>query len=294
MRRTILINLANATFYLGRLDESVEALEQHRGLQKEDGSTVDAATVAFNLLNAHLTQSELRPTAAARERVTAEATAVLAEVQRLQRPAMVALTHRMLANLTRISDPGAAAAHLEQCLALEKTLGHPQLRATCLWTSSLLEATRNPQAAGRTSREAMEALAAYPAGPSLVFAWQARLRLAWQTMNEEDAMATSLQALDAVERLRARQQDDSGRAALFSNWTHDYYWLTGRLLDAPHAASVRGLRGRRAPAHAGAPRAARSRRPAASRGPRPRCRGRTGASAGGALFRSSGGCWSPP
>src|SRR5688572_4246602 len=240
LRRTILLNLANATFYLGRLDEAVEALEQHRALRKEDGSTVDAATVAFNLLNAHLTQSEQRPTAAARERVTAEATAVLAEGQRLQRPALVALTHRMLANLTRMSDPGAAAGHLERCLALEKTLGHPQLRATCLWTSSLLEAARDPRAADRTSREAVEALAAYPAGPSLVFAWQARLRLAWQTMNEGDAMAASLQALDAVERLRARQQDDSGRVALFSNWTHDYYWLTGRLLDArtPHLSQA--------------------------------------------------------
>ncbi len=41
-----------------------------------------------------------------------------------------------------------------------------------------------------------------------------------------------MQALDAVERLRARQQDDSSRAALFSHWTRDYYWLAGRLLQA--------------------------------------------------------------
>ena len=46
-------------------------------------------------------------------------------------------------------------------------------------------------------------------------------------------MAASLQALDAVERLGRGQQDDSGRAALFSHWTRDYYWLTGRLLGAP-------------------------------------------------------------
>ena len=240
LRRAILLNLAEAAFYLGRLDETVDALEQHRALRKEDGSTVDAATVAFNLLNAHLTQSEQRPTAAAREQVTAEATAVLAEVQRLQRPALVALTHRVLADLTRTSDPAAAAGHLDRCLTLEKSLGHPELRATCLWTSSLLEAGRDPQRADRTSREAVAALSAYAGGPLLVYAWQARLRLAWQTMTEGEAMAASLQALDAVERLRARQQDDSGRAALFSNWTRDYYWLTGRLLEAgaPHLAEA--------------------------------------------------------
>ena len=166
LRRTILVNLANASFFLGRLDETVDALEQHRALRKEDGSTVDAATVAFNLFNAHLMQGEQRPTAAARARLETEATAVLAEVQRLERPALVALTHRVLADLTRTSDPAAAAGHLDRCLALEKQLGHPELRATCLWTSSLLDAGRDPRRADLTSRTAMEALAAYRMGRS--------------------------------------------------------------------------------------------------------------------------------
>ncbi len=61
LRRSILINLANASFYLGRLDETIATLEHHRALRQEDGSTVDAATVAFNLLNARLTQQEQRP-----------------------------------------------------------------------------------------------------------------------------------------------------------------------------------------------------------------------------------------
>ena len=68
LRRSILLNLANASLYLGRLEEATDALEQHRALRKEDGSTVDAGTVAFNLLNAHLTQGEQRPTTTARER----------------------------------------------------------------------------------------------------------------------------------------------------------------------------------------------------------------------------------
>ena len=148
LRRSILLNLANASLYLGRLEEATDALEQHRALRKEDGSTVDAGTVAFNLLNAHLTQGEQRPTTTARERLIKEAAAVLVEVQQLQRPALVALTHRVLADLTRTSDPATAAMHLERCLALEKPLGHPGLRATCLWTSSLLDAGRDRRARG--------------------------------------------------------------------------------------------------------------------------------------------------
>jgi CHAT domain-containing protein/tetratricopeptide (TPR) repeat protein len=232
LRRAILLNLANASLYLGRLDDAIEALERHRALRQEDGSTVDAATVAFNLLNARLTQSEQHPRAAARERLTAQALEVLDEVQRLRRPALVASTHRVLADLLRTSDPGAAVGHLDRCLELERTLDYPQLRAGCLWTRSLIDARRDPVRADRASRDAIDALADNPDGPRLVYAWQARLRLVWQTMPEDEAMPASLQALDAIEGLRARQQDEDSRAALFSTWTRDYYWLAGRLLDA--------------------------------------------------------------
>ena len=232
LRRTILMNLANASLYLGRLDDAVDALERHRALRRVDGATTDAATVAFNLLNARLTQSEQHPRAAARERLTNQAREVLAEAEQLRRPRIVASAHRVLADLLRTSDPENAARHLEQCLALERTLGYPELRAGCLWTRSLLDARRDPARAERESRAAIDALGANPDGLRLVYAWQARLRLAWQTMPEDDAMRASLQALDAIERLRARQEDQDRRAELFSSWTRDYYWLAGRLLDA--------------------------------------------------------------
>ena len=232
LRRTILLALANASFYLDRFDETIAALLEHRALRKEDGSTVDAATVAFNLLNARLTQAERRPRTGARERLIREATDVLAETQQLQRPALVARTHRVLADLTRSSDPTVAATHLDRCLELERDLNQPELRAGCLWTRSLLDAHRDPSGADRASQSAIDALAATPDSPLLVYAWQARLRLVWQTMAPAQAMQASLQALDAIERLRSRQEDDTSRAALFSHWTRDYYWLTGRLLDA--------------------------------------------------------------
>jgi tetratricopeptide (TPR) repeat protein len=232
LRRAILMNLANASLYLGRLDDAIDALERHRALRKVDGATTDAATVAFNLLNARLTKQEQRPRPGARERLAVQAREVLVEAERLRRPRLVASTHRVLADLLRTSDPATAAEHLDRCLALERTLGYPELRAGCLWTRSLLDARRDPVRAERESRAAIEALADNPDSLRLVYAWQARLRLAWQTMPEDEAMRASLQALDAVERLRARQENDDRRAELFSSWTRDYYWLAGRLLDA--------------------------------------------------------------
>ena len=89
-----------------------------------------------------------------------------------------------------------------------------------------------PCRAEQLSREAVSLVAANRDGPLLAYAWQARLRLVWRTLNEDQAIAESLEALDAIERLRAGQKDDGSRAALFSNWTRDYYWLAGRLLEA--------------------------------------------------------------
>jgi CHAT domain-containing protein len=237
LRRTILFNLANANLYLGRLDDAIDALERHRALRAEDGASTDAAMVAFNLLNARLTKNEERPHPGGRERLVAEARDMLAEVQRLQTPAVEGRVHRVLADLLRTRDPDAAAVHLDRCVELEALVGHPELRAGCYWTRSLNEAARDPMRAEQDSRRAFAALAASPGSPIEAFAWRARLRLVWQTMTEDEAIPASLEALDAIERLRAGQPDENTRAELFSNWTSDYHWLAGRLLSA-HAPRV--------------------------------------------------------
>lgn len=232
LRRAILFSLATASLNLGRLDDAIDVLERHRALRQEDGSTADAAAVAFNLLAVRLTQSEARPRPGARARLAREAESVLAEAESLDRPALVARTHHVLADLLRTTDPDAAGLHLTRCLAQTTSTIDPETRARCLWSLSLQSATRDPRGAEHASRDALAALATNPDGLLLVHAWQARLRLVWQTMPEASAMTGSLEALDAIERLRARQQDDGARAALFGHWTRDYAWLTGRLLDA--------------------------------------------------------------
>jgi CHAT domain-containing protein len=231
LRRAILFNLASANSHLGMLDEAIDALERHRALRKEDGSPVDAAAVALNLLVARVSQAEARPVASRRPGLVAMARDVVADAQALARPAPEAWAHYVLADLLRPDDPAGAIGHLRRCLDLEAPLGHPELRASCLWSLSLHEAARDPARAERFSREAIALVSANPGGPRLVQAWQARMRLVWQIETEPHAIADSLEALAAIERLRKAQGDDSSRAAVFSHWTRDYYWLTGRLLD---------------------------------------------------------------
>ncbi len=45
-----------------------------------------------------------------------------------------------------------------------------------------------------------------------------------------DAIRDSLAAIDAIETLRSLQDDADSSAELFSTWTLDYYWFSGRLL----------------------------------------------------------------
>jgi tetratricopeptide (TPR) repeat protein len=232
LRRSILLGLANAAMYLGRFDEAIDALEQHRALRAEDGSLQDAASIIFNLLNVRSRVSEARPNAGARPRLVLEGQRALAETRALRQPRLEARVHQALGELLRPSDPVGAVEHLRQCLEIASRLGYPELRADCLWSLSLHEAARDPRRAEQLSQQALSLVRGNPGGPLLAFAWQARLRLVWRILPEDQAIPESMNALDAIERLRARQMDGASRAGLFSAWVRDYHWLTGQLLQA--------------------------------------------------------------
>jgi CHAT domain-containing protein len=232
LRRSILFSLAHALLSLGRFEEAIDALERHRALRTEDGSPVNAAIVAYDLLYTRVAMAELRPTADARRKLVAEAEAVVAEAAGLKQPRVEGEAHRVLGDLLRTSDPDRAERHLRRCLELESALGHPDVRAACLWSLSLQRSARDPRRADQFSREALALVSANPRGPLLASAWQARLPLVWRALPGEQAIAESLEALEAIERLRAGEKDGDSRVALFGNWGRAYRWLTGRLLEA--------------------------------------------------------------
>jgi hypothetical protein len=231
LRRAILFNLANANLYLGRAEDALEALDRHRALRAEDRSTQNAATVEFNRLVAQILIAERRPDADVRARLVADAEAVVGEARRLNDPLVEAQAHKVLGDLLGRFNPASAGAHLDRCLELEATLRSPALRVACLWSRAQLVSGRDPQQAERLSQEAISSVSIDRERLLLAFAWQARLRLVWSTLPADAAIGESFEALDAIERLRASQNEAGGRAALFGKWAHDYEWLTGQLLE---------------------------------------------------------------
>jgi hypothetical protein len=231
LRRTILFHLANASLYLGDTDAAMDALERHRALRAEDGSTQNAVTVEFNLLTARLMRAERRPGRGAHDRLVANAEAVLAEAKAVNEPFVEAQAHLILAGLVARTEPARAATHLQRCLDIEVTLGFPDLRAKCLWSLSRHQSAYDPRRAEQSSEKARLLLHTERDRMSLAYAWQTRLRLVWRTLPEDTAIAQSHEALDAIERLRSSQAGEGSRAGLFGNWARDYQWLTGQLLQ---------------------------------------------------------------
>ncbi len=69
----------------------------------------------------------------------------------------------------------------------------------------------------------------------MAFAWRERMHVSWAAGAGERAVADSQSVLDAIEALRDLQAATPGKAEAFSTWSEDYYWLSGRLIEAAQA-----------------------------------------------------------
>jgi CHAT domain-containing protein len=60
----------------------------------------------------------------------------------------------------------------------------------------------------------------------------AQMRVSWKTHSLDGFIRDARHTLAEIERLRAQQADLEIQAGLFSTWSDDYYWFSGRLLEA--------------------------------------------------------------
>jgi CHAT domain-containing protein len=60
----------------------------------------------------------------------------------------------------------------------------------------------------------------------------AEMRVSWKTLSLDGFIRDAWHTLAEIERLRARQTDPEIQEGLFSTWSDDYYWFSGRLLEA--------------------------------------------------------------
>ena len=233
LKRTMLGSLGGLTYRLGRLDEALTIFERLDALAAEGGEMRVRASAQYNIVNTAQTKEVLLPSANARPRLIAlaeraVATAVAAGARELE-----AKSHLILAEL-RAFEPGARQAALgdvERCLALASTLRLPRDEAACAWLEASLAGAADPARRAAAERRAIDATVRANNPSTQAFSARQQMRLGWETQPPAEAVRSGLAALDTIERLRDLQREAESSAELFSAWTLDYYWLSGRLLQ---------------------------------------------------------------
>lgn len=235
VKRACLNSLGLVAFRLGRVDEALAVFGDLERLTTAERDVREQAVARYNILNVSSMKESLLPTVGARQRMLALAERTLEAGSSAQHALVLLKTHRTLAALlAHDRDGGAqeqALSHVKSCLDLAVANRQPHDEAICAWLEASLTREKAPAAAraaelralGATSRANSFLTQAYSAGRHMQFSWETKPRA--------DAIRDSLAAIDAIETLRSLQDDGESSAELFSSWTLDYYWFSGRLLS---------------------------------------------------------------
>ena len=145
---------------------------------------------------------------------------------------VVLKTHRTIAALIAHDSGSRAQAldHVRQCLTLAAAARQPFDEATCSWLEAELLRETDPVRAHAAERRALDATARANSRLAEASSASRHMQFSWETKPRDLAIRDSLAAIDTLETLRSLQDDGESSAELFSTWTLDYYWFSGRLL----------------------------------------------------------------
>ena len=233
LKRTTLNSLAMVAASAGRFDEAIVQFHRLDALATEAGEAQTQAIARYNLFNTTAMKEDLLPSPGGRPRLLKLAHDALEAGRRAQDQMVMVRSHSALAELLA-NTPGSRAAvrqHLQECLTLAAKARQPYDEAVCSWIEAALLQPDDPRTASAASTRALEATRRANNPRTDAYSAGRHMRFSWNTKSRREAVRDSLAAIDAVETLRALQDDGNSSAALFSAWTLDYYWLSGRLLQ---------------------------------------------------------------
>jgi len=139
----------------------------------------------------------------------------------------------MLAN-TLSGEEGVEQARLGLAVARE----FDKLGDTCWGLWLLAEKLQkldpdHPGPAFALVEEAVELARSHGDAENLARGLVVRAKMRWKSGRRERAITESLEALDAIERIRDLQPEGESRARVFGRFADDYRWFAGALLEAP-------------------------------------------------------------
>ena len=224
----------------GRFDEALAFFRRLEDLAASQGDAETQAIARYNLFNTAMMRESLLPTVGGRERLLGMLQRALEAGEAAQQPIVMLRSHTTVAEILA-NVPGSRAAavtHVSKCLALARKVQQPYDEAVCSWIEASIFRSSDPQRSRQAASRALDATARANNPRTAAFSAGRHMRLSWSTKPYAEAVRDALTAIDVVDTLRELQDDASSSADLFSAWTLDYYWLSGRLLERGQDAAV--------------------------------------------------------
>jgi CHAT domain-containing protein/tetratricopeptide (TPR) repeat protein len=233
LKRSNLMQLGLASVRLGQLDEALHTFQRLHNLAAAAGEGLVQANAQFNILNISTERESSLPTPGGPRKVLELARSTLATAVSAQNREVTLRTHSIIAELLASDRPSRAEAlrHADACLEIAVQVRQPQDEAMCAWIKASLLRETAPTKATAAERQALAATARANSPRTQAYSAGRRMRFSWETNPRRQAIRDSLEAIDAIETLRSLQDSSDSTADLFSTWTSDYYWLSGRLLQ---------------------------------------------------------------
>ena len=233
LRRSCLISLGSSCYRLSRYGEARRYYQRLEELARETGDHNSRALFKYNQANTLLAEMFELPAAGSREKLVSMYREALAVAEAAAHRSAAVQSHRSLGDLLSPFEESRdqARGHIDSCIALAREMGHRRRQAACLRTlGGHLARWGEPRSAVEMLDESLALAKEAGDVRGVTRVWETRMRASWRQGPRSQALAETRLALDAVEHLRDRQPEASGRAGLFAAWADLYYWPAGRLL----------------------------------------------------------------
>lgn len=234
VQRDYLFALAKAAQQTGRFRETRQAFRLAAERAALAGDLDWRAQALYGIAN--LSRAELSevPSDHGRQQVLELARHALDAAHLTGKPAMEAQSLWILGFL----EADDARGKLERCFEVAAT---PWEKSFCRSALAELVAATDPGMAEAAIHEALSLAQKSGYVQARTASWISRMHVSWTLGPRERALADARAALDAIEALRDQQGGSAGQPGLFSTWAEQYYWISGRLLDARDLESAFGI-----------------------------------------------------
>jgi len=225
LQRNCLLALGNVSLELGRLAEARDAYGRAAALADSQGDLYSEAVAKYGLARVSYDTTHEVPREENRREASRLAQEALDVAIRGENKDIESKAHWTLGVLSTGQE---ARRHLDACLAAAV---EARDYSYCLNALARHLTAEDPQEAQKTIDKALEFSRQAEDYWSMAYSWRERMRVSWAANPLDRAVRDSRSALDAIEALRDLQAGAANQAGMFSTWSEDYYWLSGRLFE---------------------------------------------------------------